>query len=183
MSAEEVADFVSTQDYQFYWQTANEDIQSSESGLHYSHYKAQSFDRHLSSMQAAKLSLAAKTGVPLSRWGNGLTVLLEKVFGNIFIEKMRAICLLEADYNWFNKIVFARRMMDAAYSAGVVPAEQFAKRATQAAEGILVSGLFCDIVRALLGPLPSAQQSVDLGNRYNAVSHPIASIAMQSMKV
>ncbi len=42
-------------------------------------------------------------------------VLLKKVFGNIYIDKMRAICLLEANYNWLNKFVFAKQMMDKAF--------------------------------------------------------------------
>ncbi len=78
-------------------------------------------------MHAAKLTLAATTGIPLARWGNGLTVLLEKVFGNIYIDKMRAICLLEADYNWLNKFVFAKQMGDRAFKEEIIPAEQFAK--------------------------------------------------------
>ncbi len=57
------------------------------------HYKAASFDRYLSVMHTAKLTLAASTGIPLAPWGNGLTILLKKVFGNIYIDKMRAICL------------------------------------------------------------------------------------------
>ena len=73
--------------------------------------------------------MAAMTGVPLARWGWGLTVLLEKLFGNIlYINKMRAICLLEADYNWLNEYVFAKRMVDRAFSEGIVPAEQLEKR-------------------------------------------------------
>jgi hypothetical protein len=84
---EEVVDFVSTTDFQSYWQHANEDIQSSKSGCHFGHYKAASFDRYLSAMHAAKLTLTAFTSVPLARWGNGLTVLLKKVFGNIYIDK------------------------------------------------------------------------------------------------
>jgi hypothetical protein len=108
-------------------------------------------------------------------------VLLEKVFGNIFIDKMRAICLLEADYNWLNKLVFAKRMMARARSEGIVPLEQFAKAGTQAAEGVLATGFFCDIVRAL--HLTAGVQSVDLGNCYDAVAHPVANIALQSFKV
>jgi hypothetical protein len=38
-------------------------------------------------------------------------VLLEKVFGNIYIGKMWAICLPEANYNWLNKYVFAKQML------------------------------------------------------------------------
>ncbi len=121
-------DFVSTTDFQSYWQHANEDIQSSKSGCHFGHYKAASFDRYLSAMHAAKLTLAASTGIPLARWGNGLMVLLEKVFGNIYIDKMWAICLLEANYNWLNKFVFAKQMMNKAFEGGIIPAEQFAKK-------------------------------------------------------
>jgi hypothetical protein len=50
-------------------------------------------------MHAAKLTLAASTGITLACWENGLMVLLKKVFRNIYIDKMRAICLLEANYN------------------------------------------------------------------------------------
>ncbi len=41
LSEEEVVDFVSTTEFQSYWQHANEDIQSSESGCHSGHYGGQ----------------------------------------------------------------------------------------------------------------------------------------------
>ncbi len=102
-------DFVLNTDLYSYWQHANEDIQSSKSGCHFGHYKAASFDCYLSAMHVAKLTLAAPTGLPLSSWGNRLTVLLKKVFRNIYIDKMRAICLLEANYNWPNKLCSQNR--------------------------------------------------------------------------
>jgi hypothetical protein len=45
----------------------------------------------------------------LARWGKGLTVLLEKILGNVFVHKLCAICLLEADFNWWNKLIFAKK--------------------------------------------------------------------------
>jgi hypothetical protein len=78
-------------------------------------------------MNAAKLTLAPSTGVPLACWGNRLTFLLEKVFGIIYIDKMQAICLFEVNYNWLNKFVFAKQMMDKAFEGDIIPAEQFAK--------------------------------------------------------
>jgi hypothetical protein len=84
---EEVLVFVSTTDFQSCWRHANEDIQSSESGCHFGHYKSASFDRYLS-------AIAASTGVPLARWGNRLTILLEKVFRSNYIDKMQEICSL-----------------------------------------------------------------------------------------
>ena len=94
---------------------------------------------------------------------------------------MRAICLLEADYNWLNKLVFAKRMIRRAQEEGIIPIEQFAKSGCQASEGVLATGFFCDIVWAL--HRTGAVESVDLANCYDAVAHPIASIAMQSFKV
>jgi hypothetical protein len=35
-------------------------------------------------------------------------VLLEKVAGNNFVHKLWAICLLEADFNWIKKVIFAK---------------------------------------------------------------------------
>ena len=100
MSKDEVSTYVTVEDFQHYWQKANERIFSSYSGLHFGHYKAASFDKDLSALHAGKLSLAAQTGIPLDRRGWGLTVLLEKVIGNIFVHKLRAICLFEVDFNW-----------------------------------------------------------------------------------
>jgi hypothetical protein len=131
-------------------------------------------------MHAAKLTLATSTGVPLAHWGNRLMVLLEKVFRNIYIDKMQAICLLEADNNWLNKFVFAKQMMDKAFQWEIIAVERFAKRGSQATEGVLTSGLFCDIAWAL--HKTAAIESVDLANCY-AVAHPIASIALQSLKI
>ena len=179
-STEEVCNFVTTDDYQFFWSKADEFIQSSYSNIHFGHYKAIAQDRYLSALQAAKLSLATRTGIPMDHWGSALTVLLEKEFGNIYLDKMRAICLMEADFKWLMKLVFAKRMMDQAYDAGIIPVEQFARRGTQAAQGVLCKVLFCDMIRAL--HLTAGLPSVDLGNCYDAVSHPIASIAMQALK-
>jgi hypothetical protein len=88
---------------------------------------------------------------------------------------------MEADFNWLNKLVFAKRMMDQAYDAGHIPLEQYARRGTQAAHGVLCKVLFCDYIRAL--HIAARIPSVDLGNCYDAVSHPIASIALQAFRV
>ncbi len=62
----------------------------------------------LSAMHAVYLTACARRGIPLARWGIGLMVLLEKVIGNNFVHKLRAICLLEADFKWLNKIIYAK---------------------------------------------------------------------------
>jgi len=64
LTKDEVASYVTVDDFQYYWQRANEWISSSFSGLHMGHYKSVSFDPELSALNACKLSLAAKAGLP-----------------------------------------------------------------------------------------------------------------------
>jgi hypothetical protein len=66
---EEVVNFVTTTDFQSYWRHADKDIQPSESGCHFGHYKAESPDKFLMALHCAKLTLEATTGIPLARWG------------------------------------------------------------------------------------------------------------------
>jgi hypothetical protein len=117
----EVATHVTVEDYQYFWQRAHERTGSLYSRLHFGHYKAALFCNDLLALHTFKLSLVAWKGVLLSRWNRGLTVLLEKIVGNIFLHTLRAICLLEADFNWWNKLFFAKRMMQQAIHAGAIP--------------------------------------------------------------
>ncbi len=102
---------VSPEDFMHFWQTTRECTGSLYSKLHFGHYIAASVCPDLSLLHTARLSICARNGVTLAWWGNGFTVLLEKILGNIFVHKLRAICLTEADFNWWNKLVFAKRMM------------------------------------------------------------------------
>jgi hypothetical protein len=70
------------------------------------HYKAASFSKEISSFYVARLTACGRKGLPLKWWGTGLTVLIEKTPGNNFINKMRAIVLLEADFNYYMKTIF-----------------------------------------------------------------------------
>jgi hypothetical protein len=108
MSGAKIATMITTKDFQDYWQHVDERTSSLFSGATFLHYKAASFHTMLLAMHAAYLTVCARKGIPLARWGIGLTVLLEKVVGNNFVHKLRAICLLEADFNWINKIIYAK---------------------------------------------------------------------------
>jgi hypothetical protein len=104
----EIATYVTVEDFQHFWQTARERTGLSFSGLHFGHYIAASFYPNLFVLHAAKLSICARNGEPLARWGKGLTVLLEKLLGKVFVHKLHAICLLEVDFNWWNKLIFQK---------------------------------------------------------------------------
>jgi hypothetical protein len=123
MTPDEISALVMHKDFQAYWLTAREATASSYSNLHFGIYMAFAKSDKLSKLQVAKLTLAAKLGATLDRWHKALTVLLDKTLGCNLIHKLRAICLVETDYNWLRKLIFAKRMMNNAIAKGIVPAE------------------------------------------------------------
>lgn len=177
-----VSTHVTTKDFQDWWLTANEDIQSSKSGCTFSHcYKAAAHSSYLSALHCVKLNLALKTGTLLEQWDHGLTVLLEKEFGSNYIDKLRAICLFEADFNWLQKLIIAKRTIGQARDKSIISDEQIAKAGTSPNEGTMIKVLHNDIHRTL--HIPSAVVSADLANCYDAVNHAICSIALQAFGV
>ena len=102
---------VSFQQWQYKWVKAKEKTSSSESGLHFGHYKAGASSTLISQFHALKATLALRRGVALTRWSRGLSVMLEKMFGCTLVSKLRAILLMEADFNALNKMVYGERMM------------------------------------------------------------------------
>jgi hypothetical protein len=75
--------------------------------LHYGHYKAASSHDTLSEIHALMTELAVTGASPLARWEMGLSCMLEKAAGVIKVEKLRAILLMEADFNFCNGLMFA----------------------------------------------------------------------------
>ncbi len=71
-----------------------------------------------------------------------MTCLLEKERGNCYVERLRAICLLEADFNWMLKFVFARSMMENMRAMDLVPVEQIAAKGKTAIDGVMQKQLF-----------------------------------------
>jgi hypothetical protein len=98
---------------------------------------------------AWKLSFIARTGWGPSRWGFGLTVLLEKIAGIALVNKLRAILLFEADSNMFNSFVFGRRAMEMARQHNLIPQEQYAERQSDGQDGAWLKRLFADLSRQL----------------------------------
>ena len=57
------------------------------------------------------VNLAIRSGQLLSRKIKGVSVILEKIAGNMHAQKLRAILLLEADFNAIYKIIFSTRLI------------------------------------------------------------------------
>ena len=57
------------------------------------------------------VNLAIQNTTLLQRWKNSVLVMLKKQLNNISVSKLRAILLLEADFNTSNKIIFNTRLI------------------------------------------------------------------------
>jgi hypothetical protein len=120
-------------------------------------------------------------GIPLARWSVGLTVLLEKTRDNNFINKIRVICLLEADFNYFNKTIFAHRMMASTQDRGQIPAECFAKMGSNCVNAVIIKIMYCNESQTHHHPMCIGGNN--FGDCYDRIAHPPASIALQSLGV
>ena len=76
--------------------------------------------------------------------------MLEKIAGLALVNKLRAILLMEADFNFHNKLIFGSRMLDTARANGLIPAEQYSEKQNTADDGSFHKVLQGDISRQRL---------------------------------
>eukprot|EP00804_Cyclotella_cryptica_P014823 CCRYP_015039-RA/>CCRYP_015039-RA protein AED:0.29 eAED:-0.59 QI:0/-1/0/1/-1/1/1/0/153 len=133
----------------------------------------------ISDVHALKTSIALHHGIALSRWKSGLCVMIEKSPVVKLLSKLRAILLMEADFNAANKILFGQRMMTNVRRHNLMPDKIFSEEPRMAENGILSKTLFYDISRQLKAP--AALASVDAANCYDRVAHAVASLVFRAV--
>jgi len=117
-------------------------------------------------------------GVSLKRYQAGLQVILEKKANSINVDSLRAILLMEADFNMAMKILIGYRMIQLAQDRGLIPIECFGSRpGCTAVQVSLNRCLMSDTTRQTRGSLAIA--SVDCDTCYDSVGHAPASLACQ----
>ena len=173
---------ISADDFIRYWRRPKEKKASSFSGLHFGHYKAATASRYLSTIHAILTTLASISGFAYDRWKCGLRVMLEKIAGVIKVDKLRAILLMEADFNHHNKEIFGRRMIDKAEKDGLLPCDQYGSRNNHRAIEVAFNRLmFFDVVR--LKKVGAALVSVDAAQCYDRMTHAAISLCGQHVGV
>ena len=104
-----------------------------------------------------------------------------KKAGVILVNKLRAILLMEADFNFGNKVI-SRRIAEITEKYGTLAQEQYGSRkGHRAIECALNKRLTLDILRQLRWA--GALCSNDLKSCYDRIAHSIASMCMQSQGV
>ena len=172
---EEGAEIVITpEDFKLFWRRVNEFTSSSMSGIHYGHYKAAAMDEFSTRLLAQQLTIIARSGVPPESWSVGLQVMLEKIAGVILVDKLRAIQLYEADFNFYNQFVFGRKAMNSITENGYLPEELFSQKGSTAEDAKFDKTLTTDISRQSRTPMTIV--SADAAYCYDRVNHVIMSL-------
>ncbi len=99
----------------------------------------------------------------------------------MLVSKLRAILLMEADFNATNKIVYGDRMMKNVRKHNQMPEEIFSKKNRMADARTLCKTLLYDITQQ--AHIPAAIASVDASNCYDRIAHTIASLLFQAFGV
>ena len=177
----EISIVISPEEFRHFWGRAKEGTASSISGVHFGHYKAAVKYELLSEFLAKQVTLIARTGHPPKRWSRGLTVMLEKIAGLALVNKLRAILLMEADFNMHNKIIFGKRMLDAVRDTGVIPEEHFSDKERTTEDGKFSNVLTSDLSRQKQQRMFSI--SADAGNCYDRIHHAVMALVFLALGV
>ena len=106
--------------------------------------------------------------------------MLEKIYGCTQVSKLRAILLMEADFNFSNKMI-SRVCMDNVHQHGWMPNEIYSKKGKTADNGTLAKVLFYDIVHQ--SRVASGLSSIDTANCHDSIAHTTASLVLQAFGV
>jgi hypothetical protein len=172
---------ITSAQWQQYWKVVKEETSLSESGLHFGHYIVGCKSDLITHFHAAQVTVTPAHAVQLEQWSCGLSVMLEKILGVTLVTKLRAIFLMEVDYNAKNKIVYGIRMIKNARGHHLMPEEIFSEKNRMADDGTLCKTLFYDITRQ--ARVPAAIALVNASNCYDRIAHAIASLIFQAFGV
>ena len=110
--------------------------------MHFGHYKADCMSRVILNYHAMKILLALKHGFHLARRAKGLSVMFKKMPGCTIIEKLRAILLMEADFNMTNKEIFGGMIMTNIRKYDLMPEEIYSEKGKTTNDGTLAKTVF-----------------------------------------
>jgi Reverse transcriptase (RNA-dependent DNA polymerase) len=175
--APEINSKLTVEEFKYEWTRCREFTSSGKSTLHFGHFKASCSHNDTMELDRMFSEISLSTGYSLKRWQTGINVMIPKKEDSVRVDKLRTIVLLEADFNFLNKII-GKRMMRQGESTGAIAEEQFGSRKQKSAIlHALNKQLTIDIARhqkTNMGLLV-----LDAKSCYDRISPPIASIAFK----
>ena len=118
---------------------AKEKSACSPSGRSYSHYKTLLENRKILEVLHRIFELALDNNIILKRWAQTITTLIPKDEGLIYIHRLRAIHVVEAELQFFSKIIYAKRMVKVAEKHNAITDEQYGGRKGRRAQSVVLN--------------------------------------------
>ena len=129
----------SLHEFKTFIKNAKEKSACSPSGRTYSHYKTLlDGETYLDTIHRI-FSLALDNDIILDRWTNTITTLIPKDEGKVLIHRLRAIHVVEAELQFFSKVIYAKRMVGLAEKHQAITDEQFGGRKNRRAQSVVLN--------------------------------------------
>ena len=178
--ADFIPNTVSLQDYQAHWKRITECTSSSISGLHFGHWKAAAESNFLSELHALFTDIIVSTSYSPVWWQQGLLVMLEKKKGVCIPSKLHAILLMDANFNFPNKLFFGQHMLQWAESRNQIPQEiGGSQNGHQTIDCAINQVLTLDAFRQKR--ISGAVTSMDADTCYDHMAHSMISLCSQCL--
>ena len=172
-----ISSCISCEEYQYRWSRCREFTSTGVSGLHMGHFRASCLDNSCAWVDRILCEIPLQTGYSLSRWQTCIDVMIPKKKDSLKVTKLRTICLMEADFNFINKLI-GRRALANAEDFNDIAIEQFGSRkAKSAIIHAINKQLVFDIARQRKQAV--ALLVLDAKSCYDRIAPPIASLALK----
>jgi hypothetical protein len=159
------------------WCKSREHTAAGPSGLHFGHFIAACKHPELQTIEWQMATYPLRSGYSPQRWQQGVEVMLLKQQNNFNIQKLRAILLFEADFNFNNKRIGRSLMWRAEDARWLAPEQYGSRKAYSAIDHCLNKQLSYDILRQYRQA--GAICINDMKGCYDRIVHSVASICMQ----
>ena len=112
---------ITTKEFQNGWKKMIESTSAGQSGIHFGNFIACADDNNLSKFESSIVQIPFVTGYLPYPWKEGSIVMIKKRSGEVDVSALRSLVLLEADYNFNNKILGRRSMLQAESINAIAP--------------------------------------------------------------
>jgi hypothetical protein len=109
------------------WKRSKEHTSCGRSGVHFRHFQASCHNPKLCDLDRWFVETTMITGYSLNRWKQGKDVMIPKKSDSLLVDKLRTIVLMEADFNFVNKVI-GKQVITNAKTAKSIAQEQFGSK-------------------------------------------------------
>ena len=174
---QDVSCSITTPQYIYEWSRAREFTSTGLSQIHFGHFKASCLNETLVELDRWMAEVSFQTGYALNRWKTGIDVMIPKKISSLRADQLRTIVLMEADFNFLNKLA-GKRIMSNAEQAKSIADEQFGSRKAKGAINHAINKqLTLDIMRQEKRKFTLV--ILDAKGCYDRIAPPLASISMK----